>query len=146
MRPPADTTVKETAGGGEAADAPEDEDRRRKRKIAVTLATLLVLGAGLTILQTDASIKESNSARETTRVAVRAMSANVVARPSRTQDRISRPRAASCLSVARSTRASRASPRPQAYRRRPGGQPRSGVPRSAPFRPLAWRRCSPRWR
>ena len=71
--------MEETAGGGEAADAPEDEDRRRKRKIAVTLATLLVLGAGLTILQTDASIKESNSARETTRVAVRAMSANVVA-------------------------------------------------------------------
>jgi tetratricopeptide (TPR) repeat protein len=50
-----------------------------KPNIALTLACLIVLGAGLAILQVDASIKESNTARETTRVAVRAMRANVVA-------------------------------------------------------------------
>jgi len=48
-------------------------------KIALTLACLVVLGAGIAILQVDASIKESNTARETTRVAVQAMRANVVA-------------------------------------------------------------------
>jgi len=52
---------------------------RLRRNIALTLAFLIVLGAGLAILQVDASIRESNTARETTRVAVRAMRANVVA-------------------------------------------------------------------
>jgi len=48
-----------------------------KWKIAVSLAALVVLGGGLAILQKGASVNESNSARETTRVAVRAMSAHV---------------------------------------------------------------------
>jgi tetratricopeptide (TPR) repeat protein len=56
-----------------------DEGGRLKRNIALTLACLVVLGSGLAILQVDASIRESNTARETTRVAVRAMRANVVA-------------------------------------------------------------------
>ena len=55
------------------------ESGRLKRNIALTLGCLVVLGAGIAILQVDASIRESNSARETTRVAVRAMRANVVA-------------------------------------------------------------------
>jgi tetratricopeptide (TPR) repeat protein len=49
-----------------------------KGRIALTLSLLVVLAAGIAILQVDASSNESNSARETTRVAVRAMRANVV--------------------------------------------------------------------
>jgi tetratricopeptide (TPR) repeat protein len=61
---------------------PTDDDSQDgrdplKRRIAVTLASLVLLGGALAIVQTDASVKESNTARETTRVAVRAMQANV---------------------------------------------------------------------
>lgn len=59
----------------EAAERPD----RVKQQIAVSLAILVVLGAGLAILQVQASSNESNTARETTRVAVEAMRANVVA-------------------------------------------------------------------
>ena len=48
-----------------------------KRRIAITLALLAVLGAGIAIAQRDASTKESTTARETTRAAVRALRANV---------------------------------------------------------------------
>jgi tetratricopeptide (TPR) repeat protein len=54
----------------------EDERTRLARLIAVSLATLVAFGAGLAILQTDASIRESNFARETTRTAVRALRAH----------------------------------------------------------------------
>lgn len=50
-----------------------------KRDIALTLSALVVLGAAIAILQVDASANESNTARKTTRVAVQAMRANVVA-------------------------------------------------------------------
>ena len=50
-----------------------------KRNIALTLACLIVLGAGISILGVDASANESNTARQTTRVAVQALRANVVA-------------------------------------------------------------------
>ena len=56
---------------------PEEERDPLKRRIAVTLAVVVLLGGGLAILQTDASVQESNTARETTRVAVRALRANV---------------------------------------------------------------------
>ncbi len=78
MAGPSEITV-EDGEEGAAADARPEAEGRLRRRIAVSLAILVVLGAGLAILQTDASIRESNSARETTRVAVRAMSANVVA-------------------------------------------------------------------
>jgi tetratricopeptide (TPR) repeat protein len=61
----------------EAATAASEEPL--KPKIALALALLVVLGSGLAILQVEASANESNTARETTRVAVRAMRANVVA-------------------------------------------------------------------
>lgn len=63
------------------SNADEDGSSRRdplKAKIGLTLSALVVLGAGLAILQTEAGSNESNSARETTRVAVRAMRANVL--------------------------------------------------------------------
>jgi tetratricopeptide (TPR) repeat protein len=58
---------------------PEEDDSRDplKRKIAISLAAVVVLGAVLAVLQTDAGTHESNTARETTRVAVMAMRANV---------------------------------------------------------------------
>ena len=75
MSAPEDKT---TEGGAPDPDGSEERDRLR-RHIALTLAALVVLGAGLAILQVDASAKESNSARDTTRTAVQAMRANVVA-------------------------------------------------------------------
>lgn len=65
----------EPASGG---DAPASGRDPFKAKIGLTLSALVVLGAGLAILQIDASSNESNTARETTRVAVRAMRANVL--------------------------------------------------------------------
>ncbi len=50
-----------------------------KQRIAISLALLVVIGAGIAILQVQASSNESNTARQTTRVAVGAMRANVVA-------------------------------------------------------------------
>lgn len=58
---------------------PSEERDRLKPAIAVSLALLVLLGAGLAILQVRASSNESNTARETTRVAVKAMRAHVVA-------------------------------------------------------------------
>jgi tetratricopeptide (TPR) repeat protein len=46
--------------------------------IAVSLAAIAVVGAGIGILQTDASTNESNTARETTRTAVGALRAGVI--------------------------------------------------------------------
>ena len=65
----------------DAVREPESPEERSalKRNIAFTLALLVVLGAAIAIVQVDASVNESNTARETTRVAVRAMRANVVA-------------------------------------------------------------------
>jgi tetratricopeptide (TPR) repeat protein len=54
-----------------------DDDGPFKRRIAITLALVAVLGAGIAIAQRDASTKESTTARETTRAAVRALRANV---------------------------------------------------------------------
>jgi hypothetical protein len=61
------------AADGETRDRPDP----LRRKIAVTLAAVVVLAAGLAILRTDADVDEANTARETTRLAVRAMRANV---------------------------------------------------------------------
>lgn len=47
------------------------------RWIAVSLAAIAVIGAGIGILQTKASVNESNTARETTRTAVGALRAGV---------------------------------------------------------------------
>lgn len=56
----------------------EESDGLAGRWIAITLAAIVVLGAGMGILQTNASVNESNTARETTRAAVGALRANVV--------------------------------------------------------------------
>ena len=61
----------------EARDEQSDDRDPLKRKIAVSLAAVVVLGGGLAILKTEAGVNESNTARETTRLAVRAMAANV---------------------------------------------------------------------
>ena len=76
--------IGETTADGARPPQPEPKPEppnadRFKPAIAVTLSLLIVLGAGLAILQVEASSKESNSARETTRTAVDAMRANVVA-------------------------------------------------------------------
>jgi tetratricopeptide (TPR) repeat protein len=55
------------------ADPPD----RLKQAIAITLALLVVLGAAIAIQEATGSVNESNTARETTRVAVRAMTARV---------------------------------------------------------------------
>ncbi len=60
-------------------DERSEEPDRFKQQMAVTLAALVLLGGGLAVLQVQASSNESNTARETTRTAVRAMRANVVA-------------------------------------------------------------------
>lgn len=70
--------AKQEATGAAAETVPDDERGRLRRNIAVTLAALVVLGAGLAILQVDASANESNTAREATRTAVRGMRANVL--------------------------------------------------------------------
>jgi tetratricopeptide (TPR) repeat protein len=66
------------SGGAPTPDPPEVRDPLKQR-VALSLAALVVLAAGLAILQVDASANESNTARETTRTAVQAMRANVVA-------------------------------------------------------------------
>jgi tetratricopeptide (TPR) repeat protein len=68
----------EQPSGERPPEAPTERERL-KRTIAVSLASLVVLGGGLAILQVDASAHESNTARETTRTAVQAMRANVLA-------------------------------------------------------------------
>lgn len=54
------------------------ESKIAGRWIAVTLAAIALLGAGIGILQTYASVNEANTARETTRTAVGALRAGVV--------------------------------------------------------------------
>ncbi len=75
-----DTVVDKAGASTDAQEAPAEHERDPlTRKIAVSLAALIVLGAGMAVLQTDASVNESQTARETTRIAVRSMSAAVVA-------------------------------------------------------------------
>lgn len=63
----------------EPAATEQPQADRFKPVIAITLSLLIVLGTGLAILQVQAGSRESNTARETTRTAVNAMRANVVA-------------------------------------------------------------------
>lgn len=60
-----------TGEGGDQQDAPY------KRRIAIVLALLAVGGAWISILQLNAATNESNTARETTRMAVRAQASAV---------------------------------------------------------------------
>ena len=64
------------------ASGPEEEAGQSQgvlgRWIAVSLAAIAFLGAGIAVLQTDASVNESNTARETTRAAVSALRAGVI--------------------------------------------------------------------
>ena len=61
----------------ERADTEEKVSDPLEPKIAVTLAVVVVIAGMLAVLQTQAGANESTTARETTRTAVRAMSANV---------------------------------------------------------------------
>lgn len=61
---------------GEETD--DEKPELLKPWVAITLAAIALLGAGLAVLQTDASTSESNTARETTRTAVGAQSASVI--------------------------------------------------------------------
>ena len=56
---------------------PADRGDRQRRWVAVSLGALVLLGGVLAILRTDASVEESSTARETTRVAVRALRSDV---------------------------------------------------------------------
>lgn len=62
-------------GGGGEGDGGE---RIPGRWIAISLAAIVVTGAALGLFQTDASVNESNTARETTRTAVGALRAGVL--------------------------------------------------------------------
>ena len=68
--PPTDASAPPSEGVAEGSDP-------LKPKIAVTLAVVVVIAGMLGVLQTQAGANESTTARETTRTAVRAMSANV---------------------------------------------------------------------
>ncbi len=68
--------VTDEAKAGER-DGVEEVSDPLKPKIAVTLAVVVVIAGMLAVLQTQAGANESTTARETTRTAVRAMSANV---------------------------------------------------------------------
>ena len=66
---------------GPAAEEPDEGASSRGtlgRWIGVSLAAIAVVGAGIGVLQTDASVNESNTARETTRTAVGALRASVI--------------------------------------------------------------------
>lgn len=71
---------RDAAGGGEPPDP-------LARWIAISLAAIAVAGAGLAILQTNASNDESNTARQTTRTAVAALRAGVVENAARRLER-----------------------------------------------------------
>ncbi len=68
-----------TSPGRSAAAAADQEERdnRYRRRVAVVLALLAVIGAWINILESDAGTNESHYARETTRVAVDSLRANV---------------------------------------------------------------------
>ncbi len=61
----------------EAPPGDPDDSHPLKRTIAISLASVVVLAGLLAVLQIDASVRESTTARETTRTAVRALRANV---------------------------------------------------------------------
>lgn len=61
-----------------AEEATDEKPELLKPWVAISLAAIALLGAGLAVLQTDASTSESNTARETTRTAVGAQSASVI--------------------------------------------------------------------
>lgn len=65
-------------GGGDPPAESEAGERVPGYLIAVSLAAIVVCGAALGILQTDAGVNESNTARETTRTAVGALRAGVL--------------------------------------------------------------------
>ncbi len=75
---------------GEPSDIPSDDpdeepedtpaESRYKRRIGVSLALLAILGAWIAVMQTDAGTNESTAAREATRQAVEAQSADVLAK------------------------------------------------------------------
>jgi tetratricopeptide (TPR) repeat protein len=71
QQPPAEPVTADPASRGEEASDP------LKPRIAVTLAIVVVIAGLLGVLQTQAGANESTTARETTRTAVKAMSANV---------------------------------------------------------------------
>lgn len=66
------------------AEEPEDTDdaaeSRYKRRIGVTLALLTILGAWIAVMGTNAATAESTTAREATRQAVEAQSADVLSK------------------------------------------------------------------
>jgi tetratricopeptide (TPR) repeat protein len=70
-------TTHKTEPAPEPAPAEPGSRDPLTRLIAISLASVVVLGGLLATLQTDASVQESTTARETTRVAVRALRANV---------------------------------------------------------------------
>ncbi len=70
----------EQDSGATEVDRPADDDSNKGslgRWIAVSLAAIAVIGAGIGILQTQAAVNESNTARETTRTAIGALRAGV---------------------------------------------------------------------
>ena len=77
---PADETGTEPTNGSATVPDPggsDSKDGSLGRWIAVSLAAIAVIGAGIGVLQTRASVDESNTARETTRTAVGALRAGV---------------------------------------------------------------------
>jgi tetratricopeptide (TPR) repeat protein len=71
------TETDDTAGATDEPDGASDRGPLG-RWIGVTLAAIAVVAGGIGVLQTDASVNESNTARETTRTAVAALRAGVV--------------------------------------------------------------------
>lgn len=67
--------------------AEDDRETIRGSWIAISLAAVVVTGAALGIFQTDASVQESNTARETTRTAVGALRAGVLESDARQLER-----------------------------------------------------------
>jgi tetratricopeptide (TPR) repeat protein len=68
---------------GPGADGGEQDGGSLGRWIAVSLAAIAVIGAGIGVLQTSASVDEANTARETTRTAVGALRAGVALKGAR---------------------------------------------------------------
>ncbi len=64
--------------GGVQGDEGDEKPELLKPWVAITLAAIALLGAGLAIQQTRASVNEANTAREATRTAVQAQSASVI--------------------------------------------------------------------